>query len=429
MRVRIALLVAVTTLVSTGLLALPLAWYVRHTYLQEASAAAFSRAQRLAAVIAELPGTGAQLEDELRRRVSPALGDVVFLPDGRSLGRPVTGDPVVERNLAEAVVPDRAQLGQGTTDHVYLIPVDTAGGERVVVAATIEDHAPWDAIRRIWIAIGGALVLLPATASLLADRMGRGLVAPVERLSHAASCMSDGDLSVRVEVGGAPELKRLAESFNAMAGQIQARVAAEREAVADISHRLRTPVTALMLQAESLNDPLESERLLESTRRLQREVSHVIDRARRPVTDQHGASCDLAEVAREQVAFWAPLAEDQDRRCDFEVHGRWHRIRAAEEEVAAAVDALLGNVFTHTPDGTAMAVTVDGRRHGHVVLTVTDRGPGIDPRHLNRGFSGTGSSGLGLDIVDRLARSAGGSLRLDRPPGGGARVTVTFGCR
>ncbi|WP_035791540.1 HAMP domain-containing protein [Kitasatospora mediocidica] len=427
MRARIALLVALASLVSTALFAVPLAWYVRHAYLQEAGASALGRAQSLAAVAAGLPGTGQELADELSRQLVPSLGDVVFLPDGTLLGRRLAGASAVRNEATGQVEPGRTPLGPAGRDQAYLIPVATPGGERVVVAAVIENHTQWDTIRRIWLAIGGALVLLPLTSCVLAHRFGRSLVAPVDRLASAATQMADGDLSARVEPGGGPELRRLGESFNVMASQIATRVAAEREAAADISHRLRTPVTALMLQAESLNDPEESARLLESTRRLQSEVSQVIERARRPAVDERGATCDLAAVAREQVDFWKPLAQDQDRRCAFAVNGKQHRVDAPADEVAAAVDALLANVFTHTPDGSDLSVKVDERRNGPVTLAVTDSGPGIRPEYLRRGASGSGSSGLGLDIVARLAESTGGFLRIDRPVGGGARVTVAFG--
>jgi signal transduction histidine kinase len=88
-------------------------------------------------------------------------------------------------------------------------------------------------------------------------------------------------------------------------------------------------------------------------------------------------------------------------------------------EVILVVDALLGNVFSHTPDGTAFRVSVSASG-----LLVDDAGPGIpDPqRAVTRGFSGAGSTGLGLDIVRRAAETVRGQLVIERSPLGGARI-------
>jgi signal transduction histidine kinase len=87
----------------------------------------------------------------------------------------------------------------------------------------------------------------------------------------------------------------------------------------------------------------------------------------------------------------------------------------------------LGNVFAHTPDGTAFAVGLVARDGGGAVLTVSDAGAGLPPALSARGASGAGSTGLGLDIVRRAASAAGGGLVLGTGPSGGARVTVELG--
>uniref|UniRef100_UPI001C5D8725 ATP-binding protein n=1 Tax=Nonomuraea rhizosphaerae TaxID=2665663 RepID=UPI001C5D8725 len=106
------------------------------------------------------------------------------------------------------------------------------------------------------------------------------------------------------------------------------------------------------------------------------------------------------------------------------------RVPVPAAELTAAVDALLGNVFRHTAEGTAFGVALhEGRDHegkDMVGIVIEDAGPGIaDPEAaLERGASGAGSTGLGLDIARRLAESSGGALRLGRSPLGGARVEV-----
>jgi signal transduction histidine kinase len=100
-------------------------------------------------------------------------------------------------------------------------------------------------------------------------------------------------------------------------------------------------------------------------------------------------------------------------------------VKYARNHLQAALDAVLGNVFRYTPQGTAFEVGVS-RRDGWVALRVDDAGPGIpDPeKALQRGQSNKGSTGLGLDIARRAAQSAGGSVSLDRAAMGGASVVM-----
>jgi signal transduction histidine kinase len=101
-------------------------------------------------------------------------------------------------------------------------------------------------------------------------------------------------------------------------------------------------------------------------------------------------------------------------------------VRSSANDLAAALDALLGNVFAHTPEGTALSLHLTRRPDGGARITVSDEGPGWPPHAKvgQRGASGTGSTGLGLDIAARTARSGGGTLRLQTAESGGATVTL-----
>jgi signal transduction histidine kinase len=101
-------------------------------------------------------------------------------------------------------------------------------------------------------------------------------------------------------------------------------------------------------------------------------------------------------------------------------------VRVGAAELGACVDALLGNVFAHTPEGASMAVRLHPRSEG-ALLVVEDAGPGFEAALLERGNSGGGSTGLGLDIARRTAESSGGGLTVSRPAEGGARVEVALG--
>jgi signal transduction histidine kinase len=150
----------------------------------------------------------------------------------------------------------------------------------------------------------------------------------------------------------------------------------------------------------------------------------VIRQARRPVRSEVGPLADAVAVARKRTEFWAPLAEDQGRAWALEVDGDGTIVAVPVEELEAALDALLGNVFIHTPEGTAYRVLVTPRPGGGARLAVEDDGPGVAADLVARGASGAGSTGLGLDIARRTAEAAGGSLRITSGPRGGARIEL-----
>ena len=125
------------------------------------------------------------------------------------------------------------------------------------------------------------------------------------------------------------------------------------------------------------------------------------------------------------MVFWSALAGDQNR--PHRVGGAQLRIPVPvpRAELAAALDAVIGNVFRYTPQGTAFEVAVS-RRDGYVAIRVDDAGPGIanPDRALRRGASDQGSTGLGLDIARRVALQANGSVSIDRARLGGASVVM-----
>lgn len=240
---------------------------------------------------------------------------------------------------------------------------------------------------------------------------------------------------------GPTELRSAAVAFNSMADQVVQLLANERELAADLSHRLRTPLTVLRLNAASLGEGPAAEQTRAAVEQLEHEVDTIIRTAReqRPQTQGGqpgaGAGCDASEVIRERMGFWSALAEDEGRTVRLAGVDRTVRIPVARPELAAALDALLGNVFRHTPEGTAFAVDVHHSGDAVIVL-VSDAGPGIpDPESaLARGASGrngagseVGSTGLGLDIVRRVAESTGGDLRIGRSVLGGTEVRIWIG--
>ena len=140
------------------------------------------------------------------------------------------------------------------------------------------------------------------------------------------------------------------------------------------------------------------------------------------------ARCDAREVVADRVTFWGALAEDQGRDLQVELPEAPCPVRASRPDLEAAVDALIGNVFSHTPDGTPFSVALHPLPAGDALVLVTDAGAGFDDDAvLGRGESRAGSTGLGLDIARHTASASGGDVRLGQSATGGARVAMRLG--
>lgn len=354
-----------------------------------------------------------------------ALGDVpggvsVVLPSGVAVG----ADPE-DSALVDEATSQREAVSQYTTGGWEVaLPVLTRIGP-VVVWTRVPPEDLRRGVAEAWALLGVLGVVLVGVSLLVADRIGRSLVRPVDDLAAAARRLAEGDLSARVGISEPEELAAVARALNTLAPRLEDLLVAEREAVADISHRLRTPLTTVRLQAESLADSEEREAMLARVDRMQRAVDEVIADARRR-SDAGPGSADLAAVVADRLRFWSVLAEEQDRTVTALVPAVEVVVPVNRAELGAAVDTLIGNVFAHTPRGVPFSVAVgpDGP-----TLVVTDAGPGFptafDP--TARGVSGVGSTGLGLDIVRRLAERCSGSVRVGAAPEGGALVEVRLG--
>lgn len=419
---------AVTSMVALSFL-IPLALLVREQARDRVTTAAEQRASALSPVLA-LTTRRADVQQAVAE-----LGSsdqlVVRLPDGGFVGTPHAPEDALDR-----AVRGRETLAVDTADGwVYLQPV-VLRGDRVAV---VEAYVPAADLTRGVAASWGVMALLAlglvGGSVLVADRLGARVVRSSRGLKRASLALGSGNLDVRVEPDGPPELQEAGVAFNTMADRVVDLLAVERELVADLSHRLRTPLTALYLEADRMGATPSARRVTEAAGQLESELDSIIAAARTPLAAvQHGGAgagpakpCDVAEVVAMRLDFWSVLATQQGRPYERSLTPRPAPVAFPEDDLAAVVDALIGNVFRHTPQGTAFAVRVE-RAERHVFLTVDDAGPGVaDPEAaLTRGVSVGGSTGLGLDIVARAARAADGELTITRAPLGGARVRVSF---
>lgn len=395
---------------------------------------AFSNAERQAAAIGPTLSITAD-RDALERAVAStqagAAGRMAVHVPAAPGGTPVEigrgRAPGKDLDATRKVV--RAYISAVPGGSTLLQPTALSSGEIAIVEVYVPEAEVTNGVATAWLVLAGVGIALVIGSVAVADRLGVRMVRPAQRLAGAAHDLGEGKLGARVPEEGPAELRSAAVAFNSMADQVVQLLANERELAADLSHRLRTPLTVLRLNAASLGEGPAAEQTRAAVEQLEREVDTIIRTAReaKPQTQAAGAGagCDASEVIRDRMAFWSALAEDEGREVRLAGVDRPVRIPVARPELAAALDAMLGNVFRHTPEGTAFSVDVHNGEDAVIVL-VSDAGPGIeDPRAaLARGSSGGGSTGLGLDIVRRMAESTGGDVRLGRSVLGGTEVRV-----
>ncbi len=407
MRRRVLLLVGATTSLVLIAFLLPLALLIRDVAADRAVQAATVRAQSLSALVATTDGEARALSVA---QVDPTA--TVFLADGTRLGVPAERTSLVE--LAFRGASESSDV-PGGREIVFAVGGPT--GTIAVIRAFVPDARLSDGVGRAWLLLAGLGVVLLGVSLVVADRLARSLVRATISLAAVSHRLARGELDARADPAAPGEIGVVATALNGLAARIADLLREERETIADLSHRVRTPLMALRLDAEALDRPDDAERIGTGVDAVQRAVTLVIEQARRRGDDPAG------------VAFWLVLAEDTDREVGVDVPGGPLPVAVPRADLEAGVDALLGNVFAHTPDGTGFRVALEARPEGGARLVVADAGPGMDAAAVRRGSSGSGSSGLGLDIARRMAEASGGGLRIGASEHGGLLVTVDLGSR
>jgi len=288
--------------------------------------------------------------------------------------------------------------------------------------------------------------------------VSHGVSAPVRQLTAAADRMSGGDLSARAPVHGRDEIGQLAGQFNQMAGRLEAsfaELASERDAlrrfVADASHELRTPITALksfndLLQGAAADDPdARAEFLAESQvqiERLEWITRNLLDLSR---LDAGLAALDLAEhdardLIRATVHTFRAAAGEKGVDLALQLP-TWALILCCDRaRIELALSNLVENAIKFTPAGGRVEVGADADPDA-VRLWVRDTGIGIDPEDLPHVFerfyrgrsagrhAPTEGSGLGLAIVQSVVQAHGGRVSVESTPGVGSTFVMELPLR
>ena len=289
-------------------------------------------------------------------------------------------------------------------------------------------------LRNVLLAGVGILVLL---AAFVGYALARSTLRPVGRASEAARSLAEGLLETRLPVEGQDEFGAWAQSFNEMAGaleakiaQLQAAQARERRFTADVAHELRTPLTALVGEASLLREhlarmPPESRRpaelLIADVGRLRRLVEELMEISRFDAGAEsvHAEEVDVPALVRAAVAArgWSG---------DVRIEGDGLRVTSDPRRLERIVANLVDNAFEH--GGSHVTVTI-----GDGAIEVADDGPGIAAEHVPHVFErfykadasrSGGGTGLGLAIAQENARLLGAELGVQSEPGGGSRFSL-----
>lgn len=322
------------------------------------------------------------------------------------------------------------------TELVYVaIPVASGGTVHGAVRITFPTATLDARVHQTWLRLGLIAALVLGIVAAVGMVFARGVTRPVRRLQAAAERLAEGDLSVRVPTDdGPPELQRLAATFNTTTDRLAELVESQQRFVADASHQLRTPLTALRLRLETLESTIapdarpKLDAAIAETRRLARLVESLLVLARSDATAPACEPTDIAASIRDRHQAWEPVAVEEGKHLVVECPDElW--ADAAPGAVEQMLDNLLSNALAAAPPGST--VFLRGRQvQDRVDVHVIDEGPGMpaeDRAHAfdrfwrpsrDAGPSSESGFGLGLAIVHQLAHRCGGDAHLDAGPGG-----------
>jgi two-component system, OmpR family, sensor histidine kinase BaeS len=294
-----------------------------------------------------------------------------------------------------------------------------------------------------WSARVLAFVLALALAVAVSVLMAMRITAPLERLLAAVRARGAGDRKVRItDLHAVGELGELLQVFNAAADEVDQRDQAQRALVDNTAHELRTPVAILQAGTESMLDGL-SEPTRENLASLHDEVLRLsqrlddlqaLARANSATIRLTLADHNLDVIARDAADRLADSYEAGNVRLHLDLEPV--TISCDHQRMLEVITNLMTNALKYSRPGGSVTVETVQSDHSHAFVRVTDTGIGIPadelPRVTERFFRGAGSpavasgSGIGLAIVEELARAQHGTLHITSQVGSGTQVTVTF---
>ena len=322
---------------------------------------------------------------------------------------------------------------------LFVVAVPVASSHQVfgAVRLTMLNRDIEESVQRMWLSLGAVVLIAVGATAVVAFAVARSVTRPVEDLRWAATKIAEGDLSARASIGDAPpELAALASTFDEMATRLEDLIESQRAFIADASHQLRTPLTALRLRLENLEAEASGEEandiadVVFEVERLSRLVDQLLELSR--AGSAGTVAVDVVDVVDQRLRLWEGVAEEQDIELGLDVDESMKCLAAmVPDGLEQVLDNLLDNAIRYSPSGGAVTVSVEREPDGSCVISVVDTGPGVPDDDIERlfdrfwrGDSDQPGTGLGLAIVDHLITRAGGTVSASGTPGGGLTVTV-----
>jgi signal transduction histidine kinase len=441
-----SLAIAVIVLV---VLEVPLARFYQQRETDRLAVGVERDANALASLYEDALEGRAPLDSSIAVTYTQRTGARVVVVDESGVSLVDTGD-VTGRDFATRPEMRAALRGERTTgtrhsdtlatDLLYVaVPIASGGDVYGAVRLTLDTAEVEAAVHRFWLGLLGVAAVVLAAMAAIGWAIARSVTRPLRQLHVAAARFATGDLACIEPVPDAPpEVAALGATMNTMARRLDQLLAEHRAFVADASHQLRTPLTALRLRLENLqSDPAapgsacDIAAAIDETERLSALVGELLqlaqaERAATPVP------VDLVGLARDRVDTWSAVVEAAGVGLEFVGPAGPVAVGAVPNGVEQILDNLIDNATTASPTGARVTVSVVRGRREHSLI-VADEGPGLSDelkaRALDRFWRLDGSqpgTGLGLPIADALARASGGRLVLDDGAAGGLVVTVTL---
>ena len=339
------------------------------------------------------------------------------------------------------------RIGSGTrhsttlgTDLLYVaVPVASAGDVYGAVRLTMDTNAVAALVHRFWLGLAAVAVVVLAAIAAIGWAIARSVNRPLRTLHGAAARFATGDLTPAQPDRDAPrEVAALGATMNTMARRLDHLLTEHRAFVADASHQLRTPLTALRLRLENLQserteggDADDVGAAIEETDRLAVLVGDLLKLARAEETATT-SPVDLVALVRDRVDTWSAFADGADVALELNVPSGPVVASAVTTGVEQILDNLIDNAIAASPAHARVFVCVVRGQAEHRLI-VADQGPGLSDelkaRALERFWRldhSTAGTGLGLPIAAALAEASGGSLTLADGATGGLAVTVSL---
>ncbi|MGW4876449.1 sensor histidine kinase [Streptomyces sp. NPDC004262] len=396
---------------------------------------------------ADLPALARAYGRRTGSRVLVADREGVVLTDTARVltGRDLSADPDVSGALRDRPVAGTRSDPSARGDVLSVTVPGGSGAAVPCVVRTVYRLDPLRAkVRATWLALAAVGLGVLATVALIGFVLARSITRPVRALEHATAQLAEGRLTDPPATDhGPPELRRLAASFTTTAARLQHVLRAQQAFASEVSHQLRTPLTALRLRLENFEPHLAPcaqdslDTALAELERLSRMVQGLLALARLENSATRPEAVDLDAVVAERAAVWAAFADEQD--VGIAVSGTTAaRVWAVPGALDQIIDNLLSNALRASPPRTTVTLAAavapgDGHRAPHLAeLHVVDQGAGLSEAERHSAFdrfwrasdADHDGTGLGLPMVRQLTRAAGGEVTLEPAAGGGLDAVV-----